>query len=205
MDEHVELLKNRGDRECGRGSTRLLIALPSVLMLLVLGGCPLTNVALVSVSNETPAHLQVRSRLRGNATFAGAMDLAPTEEKPLLKYEEGWFTVEPIAKLVLGLDLVASTGCVARLENGALTRASTRDPDAPLWTVHLRPEDLPGIQCPPGTPPSPPSAPTAPPVRTTVPGAAAVPPAPPSPGSVTPPPHVPPAPPPAREEKQIKN
>jgi hypothetical protein len=163
VDEHVEFLRDRRAGANGRGYSPVSIAVTAFLMLLGLVGCPLTNVALVSVSNETPAALRVRSRLRGSATFAGTMDLAPAEEKPLLKYQEGRFTVEPIARLVLGLELVTSAGCVARLEDGSLTRASTRDPDAPLWTVHLRPDDLPGLRCTAGRPPAPPPGPTVPP------------------------------------------
>jgi len=112
-------------------------------------GCALTEVGLVSVHNETTEHLRVRSQLSGNDWFEPPMDLAPSEKHPLLKYEEGRFRPEPIAKLVHALEIVNSGGCVARLEDGALARASTRDPEARRWTVHLRAETLDTGRCSP--------------------------------------------------------
>jgi len=110
-------------------------------------GCAWTEVALVSVQNETPATVHVRSRLRGNTAFENPFDLTPAEQRPLMKYEEGRFTVEPISNLVLVLEVVTPAGCILRLDDGALQRTATRDPDARRWTVHVRPDALAAATC----------------------------------------------------------
>jgi hypothetical protein len=205
MDEHPDILKWRGAPPPRARSCDAAVVLTAVLAVVLLAaGCPITNVALVSVSNQTPTRLHVRARLRANPTFEDAMDLGPTEESALMKYEEGPFTVEPIEKLVNSLELVTPVGCVARLEDGPLTRASTRDAHATRWTIYLRPDDLPGIRCAGGaraassrSPPElglhPAPAPSSGPLEGT------------APDHVTPANHVPRAPAPVGEEKQIKN
>lgn len=112
-------------------------------------GChPFTEVALISVRNENAAPLHVRARLRGADGYEDAVDVAPSEERALVKYEEGRFRVEPVEQRVLGLEVVTSAGCVVRLEKAALVRASSRSPDSRRWTIHVWPATLGSARCP---------------------------------------------------------
>jgi hypothetical protein len=115
-------------------------------------GChPLTEVALISVRNESSAPVHVCARVHGSERYQDTVDLAPNEERALVQYEEGRFRVDPVERRVLGLELVTSSGCVARLEDGALVRASSRASDSRHWTIHVEQTTLGSARCAPPT------------------------------------------------------
>ena len=59
-----------------------------VLGLATLQSCRLTEVALVTVRNETKVDVAVKVRLPGQSDFQEDLRLKPAEERTILKYEE---------------------------------------------------------------------------------------------------------------------
>ena len=121
-------------------------------VLLAHTSCLSTEVALISVRNETATSVHVRARLRGFDNYEDTFDLAPAEERALVKYEEGRAHVDPVGKRVDGIEVVTSAGCVARVDDGALEKASTRESGARRWTVHVLPDAVAAARCPAASP-----------------------------------------------------
>ena len=118
-----------------------------LIVALTVTSCRLTEVALVTVRNETPAALGVKVRLPGDPTFQDDRPLPPAQENVLLRYEEPRSEARPMSALVDGLELVAGA-CVARLEGAAVAAAAVRTEHPRRWTVKVTPELLRTAGCP---------------------------------------------------------
>ena len=91
-------------------------------------GCRLTEVAVVTVRNESSTDFTVHTRLRGDTGYNEDRLLRPTEERAVLKYEEPRSGVTPLSELILGLRFRTASGCTtAPLQSAALLGASVRD------------------------------------------------------------------------------
>jgi hypothetical protein len=112
-----------------------------------ISSCRLTEVALVTVRNETPAELGVKVRLPGDPRFQEDRPLPPAQENVLLKYEEPRSETRPMSALVDGLELMAGA-CVAKLEGAAVAAAAVRTEHPRRWTVKVTPELLSASGCP---------------------------------------------------------
>ena len=120
----------------------------SLALLLALASCRLTEVALVTVRNETGGPLAVRARLPGDPAFREDLALQPAQESTLVKYEEPRHEARALPSLVDGLKVEAS-GCVATLEAPAVARAAVRTEQPRRWTVRVTPELLKSAGCAP--------------------------------------------------------
>jgi hypothetical protein len=94
-------------------------------MLLGLPGCPLTNVALVSVSNETPASLRVRSRLRAHSSSLARAEVAATVLRHL---REGALSAKQASTLQTDFvkDLAAGVWTVIPVSDDFMARVAER-------------------------------------------------------------------------------
>ena len=101
--------------------------------------CRVTEVALVTVRNETPAQVAVHVRLPGNPRFRDDVVLKPAEEATILKYEEPKTGVQPLPSLVDGIQVVAGA-CTGTLETADGTRAAVRTDHPRRWTIRVTPE-----------------------------------------------------------------
>ena len=73
-----------------------LLAGITLVTALGLSACRLTEVALVTVRNDTRAPVAVELRIPGEAVFRDDLMLAPADEGTLLKYEEPRRHARPI-------------------------------------------------------------------------------------------------------------
>ena len=121
-----------------------------VLVAMAGSGCRLTEVAIVTVRNETTADFTIHTRLRGDTGYNEDRLLRPTEERAVLKYEEPRSGVTPLSELIVALRFRTASGCTtAPLESSALTGASVRDRERRRWTVRVTNEVLRTEGCPP--------------------------------------------------------
>ena len=118
-----------------------------LVLTLALSSCRLTEVALVTVRNETPAELGVKVRLPGDPRFQEDRPLPPAQENVLLKYEEPRSEARPMSALVDGLELTTGV-CRAKLEGAAVAAAAVRTEHPRRWTVKVTPELLRSSGCP---------------------------------------------------------
>lgn len=132
MDEHPHVRMT---------ASRLLLVAATVL------SCRMTEVALVTVRNETKSDVAIHVRLPGDPTFRDDLDLKPAEEKTLLKYEEQGSTAQPLPSLVDGLQVVAGP-CTSTLDTTAVARAAVRTEKPRRWTVLVTPALLRASGCP---------------------------------------------------------
>src|SRR4029078_5678176 len=80
---------------------------PWWLAALALLSCRLTEVALVTVRNETKADVAIHVRLPGDPQFRDDLVLRPAEERAILKYEEPKSTARSLPSLIDGLQVVS--------------------------------------------------------------------------------------------------
>jgi hypothetical protein len=113
-------------------------------------GCRLTEVAIVTVRNETTADLTVHTRFPGDVEYNEDRLLRPADERAVLKYEEPRASVTPLSELVVGLRFRTAFGCItAPLESSALFGVSVRDNERRRWTVRITDELLRSKGCSP--------------------------------------------------------
>lgn len=125
----------------------------SIAALTVLS-CRVTEVALVTVRNETKASVTVHVRLPGDPQFRDDVVLNPAEERTILKYEEPKSKAQPMPSLVDGLQIVTGP-CTSTLENADVARAAVRTERPRRWTVRVTPATLHASGCAAPSSPSP--------------------------------------------------
>jgi hypothetical protein len=119
----------------------LLLAAAAVL------SCRVTEVALVTVRNDTRADVAVRVRLPGSPTFRDDLMLKPTDERTILKYEEQKSAAQALPSLVDGLQVVVGP-CMGTLDTADVARAAVRTEHPRRWTVLVTPAVLRASGCP---------------------------------------------------------
>lgn len=129
LDEHPVTLKTR----------RLLATV--ALLLVNAAACRHTEVALVTVRNDTAAELIVATRVPGNSEFTGTMRLAPKQEDILIKYEEDRRKARAIERLVEAMRVEVGS-CVASVNQTSIVKSSIRDDENRHWRIHLTQEAL---------------------------------------------------------------
>jgi hypothetical protein len=136
VDEQAVVLRLR----IGRA---LLIALSFAA-----GGCATTEVAIITVRNETAADLAVQPRLHGQSELDEPVTLRPSEERVMIKYEEPRSRLTPVSQYVDGLRVTTAARCEGALDSNAVTRAAERSRDRRRWTIRLTSQLLRTSGCP---------------------------------------------------------
>ena len=85
-----------------------------LLMAPAAAACRTTEVALVTLRNDTPSSILVLARLHGNDDFGTPYHLASHQEDVLIKYEENRRSARPIENMVEAVR-IESPSCVASL------------------------------------------------------------------------------------------
>jgi hypothetical protein len=119
----------------------------SLSLLVLLGSCRFTEMALVTVRNETTVELSVHVRLPGDEAFREDLLLESGQESSLLKYEEPGGQARPVLEVIEALKLVTAT-CALTLEGPALAQATLRVPYHRRWLLRVTPVLLRQAGCP---------------------------------------------------------
>lgn len=122
--------------------------LTALVVALAAPACRHTEMALVTVRNDTPAELVVATRVPGGARFTGTMRLAPNQEDFLIKYEEDKRNARPIERLVEAMRIEVGS-CVASINQTSIAKSSVRDDENRHWRIHLTQEALTTAGCSP--------------------------------------------------------
>lgn len=131
------------------GSDRTSLCAAILGGLATLAGCRFTDVALVTVRNESSIGITVHAQLHGAPNLRPDESLAPAEEGALVKYEEPRGAPTPITDLVTRLRFQTTAGCMTRtLEAPGLTANSTRDNKRHRWTIRVTGDLLQKEGCP---------------------------------------------------------
>jgi len=120
----------------------LLLLLPA----LTLVSCRFTEMALVTVRNETVYDLAVHLRLPGDEAFREDLILESGQESTLLKYEEPGGVARPLPEVIEALKLITDA-CVATLEAPAVAAATLRVPFQRRWLLRVTPALLRASGC----------------------------------------------------------
>jgi hypothetical protein len=136
LDEQVGILMRRVRHEFVYGAALTLLC-----------ACRLTQVALVSVRNETPQDLVVYTILPGDPIDRTPVKLTPNQEIGVLKYEEPTSQVTPISEQVRGIR-VDSKECLGTLIDGSrMQMASYRLTRPRRWIIRVNPAILRAAGC----------------------------------------------------------
>jgi hypothetical protein len=131
------------------GSDRFSLCAAVLVGLASLTGCRFTDVALVTVRNESNVGVTVHAQLHGEPDLRPDESLAPAEEGALVKYEEPRGAPTPITDLVTRLRFQTAAGCMTRtLEAPGLTAISMRDNKQHRWTIRVTGDLLQKEGCP---------------------------------------------------------
>jgi hypothetical protein len=130
------------DYGSGVASGRFLLA-----ALLLSPSCRLTEVAVVTVRNETVSDLTVHVRLPGDEDFREDLTLESAQESTVLKYGESG-EATPLPQLIDELRLVSGT-CVGTLDAATVAELAERSTRARRWTLRVTPGLLRRSGCPP--------------------------------------------------------
>jgi type II secretory pathway predicted ATPase ExeA len=112
------------------------------------GGCATTEVAIITVRNETSAELAVQPRLHGQGELDEAVTLRPSEERVMIKYEEPPSRPTPVSRYIEGLRVTTAARCEGALDSSAVTGAAERSRDRRRWTIRLTSQLLRTLACP---------------------------------------------------------
>ena len=123
------------------------VAARLLMALLLAASCRFTDMALVTVRNETTTDVTVYVRLPGDEQFREDLLLESGQESALLKYEEPGTTPRPVLEVIEALKLVTAT-CAVTLEGPALTQATLRVPYHRRWLLRVTPALLQAARCP---------------------------------------------------------
>src|SRR5664279_1621136 len=96
------------------GSARISLCAAILGGLATLAGCRFTDVALVTVRNESSIGIAVHAQLHGEPDLRPDESLAPAEAEALVKYEEPRGAPTSITDLVTRLRFQTTAGCMTR-------------------------------------------------------------------------------------------
>lgn len=127
-----------------------LLAIVLAFTSLGLQACRMTEVALVTIRNETSVGVRLRAGLNGRPPLDPAMHLGPGAEDILLRYEEPRYGTPKVPDYIDSLEITVES-CRLELGRIELERLAFRKPDVRHWTFRIRRELLDRAGCLSGT------------------------------------------------------